>query len=322
MKKNLRKIPDFVLQRLNEIEQQEIVVCVVLKIKENEIHDEKYRNLDLEIINNELHFKGEFIPDRRRGCYSRKNLDGYKIFYPDLPKVSKTYYLGERPIYGDYRRGTFPMYMTRDVRQYDFISPKELAISTELINETIENGQKIFTLKVQVDQVLLKDDRNFNRDLLFALNLLQENVYSVNIYAADADVEAYIRSLEVNWEFFPPGERSQEFQRLIENIRNVTPELIQNIQDRETFLRELNPVGFVYGTSGMRRYFGARFSDRLVVFENIRYGNAIYILFENWQELSQRSRMELLLRPNDQYIRIPHYNGWREKSRDIIEARR
>lgn len=71
----------------------------------------------------------------------------------------------------------------------------------------------------------------------------------------------------------------------------------------------------------MLRYFGAKFSDNLVVFENTQYGNALYILFENWAELSQLSRLEILRRPSDQYVRIKHSGNWQSRVKQIIEEK-
>lgn len=59
-----------------------------------------------------------------------------------------------------------------------------------------------------------------------------------------------------------------------------------------------------------RRYFGAQFSDNLVVFENIEYGNAIYIPFDNWAEISQMSRIDILQRKEKDFIRLPHRKNW------------
>ena len=72
----------------------------------------------------------------------------------------------------------------------------------------------------------------------------------------------------------------------------------------------------------MRRYFGVKFSDRLVAFENTTYGNALYILFENWRELSRLSRLEIQNRPSDQYIRVEHRGNWKEKVKAIITAKK
>ena len=49
----------------------------------------------------------------------------------------------------------------------------------------------------------------------------------------------------------------------------------------------INPIG------GMNsHYFGAKFGENIVVFENMDYGNAIYILSDNWEEISKMSRID------------------------------
>jgi hypothetical protein len=72
----------------------------------------------------------------------------------------------------------------------------------------------------------------------------------------------------------------------------------------------------------MRKYFGAKFSDNLVVFENLNYGNAIYVLFENWVELSKMSRTEIQTRPANEYIRIKHTVNWEQNLERIIASKR
>jgi hypothetical protein len=75
----------------------------------------------------------------------------------------------------------------------------------------------------------------------------------------------------------------------------------------------LKSTHFISGTSGFVRYFGAKYDDNFVVFENIRYGNAIYVMFERWQELSQRSRIDLLKGDHEGFERIEHREGWEDR---------
>ena len=49
----------------------------------------------------------------------------------------------------------------------------------------------------------------------------------------------------------------------------------------------MKPTEIVLGMSGNTRYLGAKYAEDLVVFENLEYGNAIYILYENWKILSK-----------------------------------
>lgn len=57
-------------------------------------------------------------------------------------------------------------------------------------------------------------------------------------------------------------------------------------------LAQLNPQNYIAGTSGFARYFGEKLRDDLVAFENLHYGNALYVMYEDWVTLSHRSRTE------------------------------
>jgi hypothetical protein len=95
------------------------------------------------------------------------------------------------------------------------------------------------------------------------------------------------------------------------------------VEERYEFLMGLKPQQLVYGTSGLQRYFGALIRDDLIVFENVRYGNAIYVMFEDWQELSKRTRAELLSgRYGKNFERVMHGAGWKGKTRRIVAERR
>ena len=70
------------------------------------------------------------------------------------------------------------------------------------------------------------------------------------------------------------------------------------------------------------------YGDDFVVFENIRYGNAIYVMFEGWESLSRKSRIDLLKGSREGFERIEHRDGWEGRSASTMlehyrrEARR
>lgn len=43
----------------------------------------------------------------------------------------------------------------------------------------------------------------------------------------------------------------------------------------------------VIGNSMFSNYIGVMLEDDLVVFENIEYGNVIYIFYDDWDEISK-----------------------------------
>ncbi len=58
------------------------------------------------------------------------------------------------------------------------------------------------------------------------------------------------------------------------------------------------------GRSGFSRYLGYLLRDDLVLLENIDYGNALYMMFDDWKTLSKRSRLDLLSDPTAHYERV------------------
>lgn len=318
MKKNFRKTPEFIVNRINALDSENVIIATIIKINKNQILDLKFRNLDLQLNNNQILFKNQYIPENTIGSFSRKNIDGYRIVHRDQEKIKKSFYLGERPYYGDWTKGSFSLYSTREIFPYDAIPPRELSIFTELLEET-END---FKIKVSVDIILNKNDNNFDEELFFVINLLQENIHSINAFSTETTREEYLRTLSLTWDIFPPGERNEDLERIMRGSRNLTADKIGQIQEKYDYLVNLNPIEIISGLSGMRKYFGAKYSENLVVFENLSYGNAIYVLFENWEELSRLSRTEIQTRPSTEFIRIKHTENWKQSLERIIAAKR
>lgn len=318
MKKNFRRTPEFITNRIKTLNSNNIIIATIIKINKNQIDDLKFKNLNLKLNDNQISFNNQYIPENIVGLFSRKNIDGYKIVYKDQDKIIKSFYLGERPYYGDWSKGSFPLYARREVYPYDSISPRELSIKTELLEET----QDDFKIKVSVDIILNRNDENFDEELFFVINLLQENIHSINVFSSETTREEYLRTLSLTWDIFPPGERNQDLEIILRGSKNLTPEKVEEVQNKYDYLVNLKPVEIISGLSGMRKYFGAKFSENLVVFENLNYGNAIYVLFENWLELSQMSRIEIQNRPENEFIRIKHTTNWQQNLERVIAEKR
>lgn len=321
MKKHFRRVPDFIRRRIDEFESN-FIVATVIDLVEDDFNNQIYSDLRIRIQNEQIVYNEEFVPSFLKGSYSRKNVEGYKIKYPDMPKVSKSYYLGERPKFGDYSKGVFSLVITRPVIQYDDIPPREISLKVELLETRNINAINHYIFKISTNRIFNRHIVNFEEELLFNINLLQENIGSVNVFSSTTPLNDFLNTLNVEWEIFPPGNLDADLTRITRNLRNLSQERVQEITERYNFLRSKNPNMMISGKSGMLGYFGAKFTDNLVVFENTNYGNALYILFENWRELSQLSRLDIQNRPRDQYIRIEHRGNWQEVVGRIIDVRR
>jgi hypothetical protein len=292
-----------------------MVVACSLKINTEDILNGVYHHLNIKIVNGKLEYPQQVLPNPESGRYSRYNLYGQEKVYRDEPMVNKTYSV-EAPNFGDWDKGSHEVSWDRDVYQRDFVGPKYLELTLEFLGIDNKNNH-IF--KFTVDNILNISRPNFWNDLLFDLNLLQENVGNHGVFPTDANLNEYLNSLYVSWEILPPGELEDNVTRILAGIKNLDPKLRQRTTDRYKFLLSLKPQNLIQGTSRFQRYFGAKFADDLVVFENVEYGNAIYLMYGNWEELSQKSRTELLSSGSADFIRIPHTKTWKFRLRAIVK---
>ena len=150
--------------------------------------------------------------------------------------------------------------------------------------EHLRESETAAVFKFLVDCAVDRKSDDFEEDLLFALNLLQENVGLCGVLPAEATHAAILSSLEMSWEFFPLGTAPEVERFFGGRMEHVTPELAAIIKERTALLWRLEPVRYLRGTGGLNKYVGAQFADDLVVFENVNYGNAVQILFEAWPE--------------------------------------
>jgi hypothetical protein len=311
-RKNLRKIPAHVRAKISGLDVDDVVVASVKRINLNDLA--RYPHLNLRVENGRVVTPAPTVPAETIGRYSSINVNGKEVVRRDLPKTTKTFSV-EVPNWGDWYNGSHEIDWTREVYQRDFIPPKELTVSVELL---VEDAEAI-TVKFAVDQVLSRAAEDFEDDLLYNLNILQEVLGAADVFPSDATLAEFLRTVRVDWEILPAGRRVDEvLADILRGKRPVTVEKQREMRERLAVLAGLNPREYIAGTSEFLRYFGARFDDDLVVFENLNYGNAIYVMYERWEELSRRSRIDLLKGPRDGFERVPHNDNWGRRLKDVL----
>lgn len=306
--KNFRRIPPRISEKLKKINSDTIVVACVREISAEDLSTNRFKHLGVPLQVESI----DVVPPASMGRFSDKNINGEEIVRYDLPKETHYNYV-EAPNWGDDYYGTHTVALPYEKYPRDFLPPRNTAIRVEKVVQSRPNF-----VKFSISEVIKKD--NTTR-LLECLNLLQENVGSVDVFAADANFSDYINSLHVAWELLPPGAREQLLQRITAG-RNLSAEETQTITDRLDFLDSLKPKNLIYGVSGLARYTGGLLADDLVVFENSTYGNALYIMYDDWKELSKKSRVDLLSgRFGTNFDRVVHSKGWKTKVRGLIDRR-
>ena len=312
-KKNFRKVPKKLLRRLEEVQGDFVEVGVTSRITLREVILGDWEHLGIKFDNDTLIVPSEQTPASGNGVTSKVNVEGRVVVRKDLPKEWKTYDV-DVPSWGG---GTHTVYWDREVYQRDNIPPYLTRLEMLVLNEE-KGDEPAFLIKFRLLDVLDKNDFDFEKDLLFMINLLQENVGNADIFKANAKDLEYLKTQYVDWEIFPTGEKEQTISKFANNKKKITKSLMSRIEERYDFLMEFEPTAFIRGSNGFKNYFGAKFGDDFVVFENIDYGNAVYILQDDWEELSKLSRVELMKKFKGQHDRITHTKGWKSKLKEKI----
>jgi hypothetical protein len=105
MKKNLRKIPKDIQEKLKTISNKEIVVGCAGKFNSDALASGRLAHLGVTLTPQGLQLPSGVVPQENQGKYSAQNVNGLEIIRKDLPK--ETHYNSvESPNYGDSYKGT------------------------------------------------------------------------------------------------------------------------------------------------------------------------------------------------------------------------
>jgi len=319
MKKNVRVIPEAARSRLKSLREQCIVAGCARQFSAESIRNGALAHLQIQLDADGLHVAGRVLPRAAQGKYSARNIAGYEVVRRDLPKETH-YNVVDAPDWGDWSNGTHDVLLPYEKYPRDFYAPRELELCLYCADTSAARSS--FVIAARVDEVFNQGAPDFETRLLENLNLLQENLGGCGVEAADFSIEDYGRTLQLSWEILPPGSLDEAIERLFRG-RRPTQQERKAAEGRYEFFESLNPLKLIVGSCGFRRYFGALLEDNLVVFENVEYGNAVYLMYDNWEELSQLSRLELLSgRLGDEFDRVIHREGWQAEVRRLVEAKR
>jgi hypothetical protein len=319
MKKNIREIPQSISTKICSFGEQDIVAGCAKQFSAEELRDGALAHLQIILDKDGLHIPERILPLASRGKYSARNREGHEVTRKDLPKEIRTHPV-EAPNWGDSYNGTHTVWLPNEAYPVDFYPPRELELVLHCPDT--KATRSAFVIAARVEETISQTGAHFDEYLFEDLNLLQENLGACGVEPATSTPEEYSRTLTVSWDILPPGSRDEAIERLFRG-RNPTQHDYDVANERFNLFDGLGSKSIVVGSSGFRRYFGALLEDNLVVFENLEYGNAVYLLYQNWQQLSQRSRLDLLSgRLGDQFDRVIHHNEWQTKVRQMVIARR
>jgi hypothetical protein len=264
-------------------------------------------------------FPPQAAPHPLAGKYSERNANGQNITRRDLPKVQKTWHW-TFPAFGDWSKPVTASH-TKDVYQVEYKAPEEAMINIELLKE-LAGSDPTYIFKFSIDRSLDPAAPEAASRLLAHINLLQENTGTSGVFPGDAGTSAYLQAAQVAWELIPVGNRDAVLLRLFSKTGKFDDEARRKAIERYDLLNSMRPQNWISGSTGFQRYFGAQFGNNLVVFENLAYGNALYLMKENWQALSRLSRGELIDKHSDKVMRITHTPGWQARLKAAVSEMR
>ncbi|RUT72934.1 hypothetical protein [Ancylomarina longa] len=152
------------------------------------------------------------------------------------------------------------------------------------------------------------------------INLFLECFGMADVYHEDLSTSTDIKIKRLNWEVLPPGE--YPWDKMEKHVKAVTRRFSKtkktHLDKRIEIIKQFNPDFMAIGNGGFQRYMVFGFEDQnLYLLEGYDYGNATYVLRDDWMSISQLTKKEIL--DGDlQEERITHLKSWENKINNLL----
>lgn len=244
------------------------------------------------------------LPSAEFGPHSKKNVYGFS--YPDKSTDKEYRYVTTiytHP-YGNKNASEQPVDISRFC--YPLVSVEPYDIYLMLYKN--DDGQYF----VIAD---LTSDIRKNR-IKEVINLFLEIYGECFLFTDNIIIDEIVRK-KCNWEILPHGIWPSEHLKNV--FHDVSDSRYKYDICRLKYIEKHKPNSVVEGVNGFRGYYAYIF-DKYCVLESAFYGNATYIINnDNWEELSQRTKKELL-DANEVVDRIIHKENWKHEMRKYFEV--
>lgn len=257
-------------------------------------------------------------PSETLGQWSKWNIQGRLVTRKDLPKEERDLGGWNYPYFGDPSKGYGIAHRVAKCYPRETWYGEQLQASVRVLEE---NGN--ISAICAVEKSLPPSVDPDSRSVLYAASLARHWFGKAEVLELDKTGTVKLPTEALDWEVFPPGTAEDDKEFLSSKLTHrASPTVVSEAVSRMVEVKKLGPKEMLIGNSGLESYLGFKFDDDLVVFENIRHGNALYILKENWKDLSRLSRTELLKSHRSEIIRIIHNKGWEKRLRHEINLRK
>lgn len=203
---------------------------------------------------------------------------------------------------------------TVDVPYWRYPRTKHLPWSVELSIAATDDGAPVV-----VSPPLAWDPANPG-EMVHRINLLLELFGEAAIFD-DALAPVPLPTVtRLNWELLPPGVHPWPAvqQSVATNIDRLPKLRRPVVTNQLKTLARLKPDQVATGRGGFSGYTAFIFEKAgVVILESFEYGNATYVLGEDWKTVSQMSKAEIL-NENRHQDRIIHVDGWHGRIRAAV----
>ncbi len=156
---------------------------------------------------------------------------------------------------------------------------------------------------------------------LHIVNLFLEITKECEIFSENLEGIFKIPLIRLNWEILPPGRYPwSQLKPKVDELIRLAPEGNHSvIAHRFEEINRYNPEFHAIGRAGFRGYIIFGFSNKnLYILESIYFGNATYVFDKDWEELSQKTKAEIL-DSSLQKDRIIHRQGWEQRLNNSLK---
>ncbi len=248
---------------------------------------------------------GERVLPRALGSVTRRNSDGYDIVFKDRAKERYFTYHMVPGWHNTYHE------VTREHWRYPCEHKEGYEMELTLL---MKDGNRYVVSPELVNDPTAAD---INKH---ALNLFLELFGGFEFMNENLDsVFREMRVTRVNWTLLPIGDFP--FERIEREILQHSGRITKRVfRHTDSVIRQYNPEQCVVGNGGFHNYVAFLFPERnLTVLECFEPGNATYVFEKDWEELSRKTKAQIL--GGDLALaRIIHKDSWETEIRQLFNT--
>ena len=232
------------------------------------------------------------------GPVSRFNVNGGFIKHKDKPKETRYREGVVKDWHGNYHYVDIPYQRY----QRTIIEPPSIEL------KVVEHNSEILIIspllsRISEKEKLIKHVINLFLEIFGHCSVLKKNL---------APSLEEIPTKRVNWEILPKGEYpwDKTEKLLTEHTKGQGPRKRILLEHRVKTIAKYKPTSIIIGKGGFKGYWIFEFADKeLYILESLYYGDATYVMGNNWERVSQMTKSEIL--NNDLHKnRLVHRLGW------------